>query len=392
MPVSPEDLGRVIWENDNRGRDHSMQPAGVPPLAPGSTGAAPKTAIDYLARPIGDVCQNQQGVLPMNCYSPAKGRVPSGQDLLHNGTPPAPVGAEMAERLLSALASIINGDNTAARAVTNRLTIRQFRSLSEGEQTDFINEIWGAVATAHAFNQRPSVMFDPDYDDTSGDRPLPTSICPVAAGANAFRKRLSGKQPFRELGVGFRVDGSDDSSITRIIRNGMTQQRLAGDFMLVRRGLRLDGTVMMDATQARVWTGNHDIFNESAVCVSRNFFGGTAFPERETNGLCYLWAVDCLSLDGFDTEGYQLGLGGARQWRPGEKAFPSIPAARVLGYVQIDRRGAPATGGWRVDISKDAKWTLTGSPSVAQRVYMEDELAAWRGGSYTIPATFDFAT
>jgi hypothetical protein len=44
-----------------------------------------------------------------------------------------------------------------------------------------------------------------------------------------------------------------------------------------------------------------------------------------------------------------------------------------------------------VDFPKDAKWTYTGAPSVRQRTYMEDELAAWRGGSYTIPAAFDFA-
>ena len=119
----------------------------------------------------------------------------------------------------------------------------------------------------------------------------------------------------------------------------------------------------------------------------------TAFPERETQGTYYLWAVNVGNLTGFDTEQYQLGLPNSRQWRPGEKAFPFIPPANVLGYVQIDRRGAPDTGGWRVDISKAARWTFTGGTmSVRQRTYIEDELAAWRGGSYTIPASYDFAT
>lgn len=293
---------------------------------------------------------------------------------------------------MSALSSVINADNQAARAVTDSITIRAFRNLGPGQQLAFINRLWNAICTAHAFDQLPSQMFDPLGDNLAGDGPLPTSVCPAQPGANVFRKRLTGKQPFREFGIGFRVDGADQTSLNRITTGGMTQQRLSSAFMLGRRGLRLDATIMMDKSKARVWTGNHDIFNETAVCVSRNFFGGTAFPERETNGTVYLWAVNCADLRGFDTENYQLNLPNSRQWRPGEKAFPSIPADHVLAYVPIERRGAPPGGGWRVNIVKDARWTLTGSMSVKQRVYIEDELAAWAGGSYTIPAAYDFAT
>ncbi len=159
-----------------------------------------------------------------------------------------------------------------------------------------------------------------------------------------------------------------------------------------RRGLRFDATIMMDQNKACCWSGNNDIFNETAVCVSRSFFGGTAFPERETSGHYYLWAVNCGPLLGFDTEQYQLNLPNSRQWRPGEKAFPFIPPANILAYLQIERRGAPPGGGWRVEISGNANWTYVGAPSVRQRVYFEDELAAWRGGSYEIPAAYDFAT
>ena len=372
----------------------------VPPTPPqlGFPGI-PKPAartIDYLARPIANVCESRQGVLPMNCFSLAKagGKPPSGEDLLkgrNTGADGPPVDDIMCERLLSALASIINADNAAVRTITDRTSIRDFRMMSQPAQLAFINRIWDANCSAHAFNQAGSQMFDPPGDGIDGNAPLPTSIRPVRIGMNVFEKRLKGRQPFREFGVGFRVDGSDASSVGRVTGNGMTQQRLSPAFMLSRRGLRLDATAMMDPTVPRVWTGNHDIFNETAVCVSRNFFGASAFPERDTNGRSYLWAVNCGPLLGFDTENYQLGLHGAKQWRPGEKAFQFIPAANVLGYVQIDRRGAPSGGGWMVDFPKDASWVYTGAPSVKQRMYMEDELAAWRGGSYTIPAAFDFA-
>ena len=354
---------------------------------------------DYLLRPIGIVCKDDlQGVLPMRCYSPARAPVPSGEALLKQ--PAAPefdavpaVGDVMVERLLTALSSIKNADKLTVRALTDAMSIRAFRAAGEAQQLVFIDQLWNRICTTHAFNRRGNLMSDPASDDLGG-RTLPSSVCPISPGANTFRKRLRGRQPFQEFGIGFRVDGADQSSIARILGAGMTQQRLSSAFMLgPRRGMRLDGTNMMDTTRARCWTANNDIFNETAVCVSRNFFGGTAFPERDTQGTCYLWAVNCSNLVGFDTEDYQLNLGNSRQWRPGEKAFPSIPPENVLGYIQIDRRGAPRTGGWRVDIPQGARWTFTGGAmTVKQRGYIEDELAAWRGGSYTIPADYDFAT
>jgi hypothetical protein len=354
-------------------------------------------AEDFLLRPIGIVCKSDlQGVLPLRCFSPSRPPVPSGDMLLkHPATTGAPVPVvsdQMAERLLTALSSIKNANVLAVRPLTDGMSIRAFRAAGEAAQLNFINQLWDRICTSHQFATQGSAMSEPASDDLNGPT-LPSSMCPTSPGAGIFHKRLKGRQPFRELGIGFRVDGSDQGSIDRILGAGMTQQRLNAPFMLgPRRGLRLDGTNMMDQARARCWTGNNDIFNESAVCVSRNFFGGTAFPERATQGQCYLWAVNCSTLIGFDTEAYQLGLPNSRQWRPGEKAFPSIPAANVLGYVRIDRRGAPAEGGWRVDIPSDARWTFTSALTVKQRGYLEDELAAWRGGSYTIPPDYDFAT
>lgn len=359
----------------------------------------PVRVVDGLSLPIGSVCKTGvPGVLPLRSYAPANPNIPlpSGEVLLKSpaamGAPAPPVTDKMAERLLTALASIINGKVEAVREVTNGITIRVFRKLGEGQQLAFINRVWNKICTVHDFNTLGSAMSDPVSDDMDGPT-LPSSVCPLAPGMNQFKKRLKGQQPFREFGIGFRVDGADQGSIDRILGQGMTQQRENAAFMLgPRRGLRLDATILSDISRARCWTGNNDIFNETAVCVSRNFFGGTAFPERETNGTCYLWAVYCGDLKGFDTEAYQLGLPNSRQWRPGEKAFRFIPVSNILGYIQIDRRGASKKGGWSVDITTQAAWTFTGKPTVKQRTYLEDELAAWKGGSYTIPPAYDFAT
>jgi hypothetical protein len=191
----------------------------------------------------------------MRCFKPGKpgGKPPSGEELLKSritsgGDAPA-VDNAMIERLLSALASIKNANNQRVRAVTDHMTIRQFRSLPPVYQLAFINKIWNANCTAHAFDQPGSQMFDPPGDGIDGNGPLPTSIRPVRIGMNVFEKRLRGRQPFREFGVGFRVDGADNSSVTRVTGAGMTQQRLSSAFMLGRRGLRLDATVMMDKNE-----------------------------------------------------------------------------------------------------------------------------------------------
>ncbi len=366
-----------------------LAPGRAPPR-PGGPGAvvAPTPQERRQGQKIDTVCKRLPGVLPRLCFSQY------GDEMLLQG--PNPVTQQMAERLLTALSATPLGNNDW-KTVTDGCTVRQFRAMTAAEQIALINSIWNRLASAHAFETPTEDMTDPAGDIPANDRdPLPSSWCPTQPGGTVYRKRLTGRRPWRELGIGFRIDGGDQGAITRNTTNGFTQQRLVRPFMLGTRGQEIDGTVLMDQTQARVWTGNRDIFNETAVCVSRNFFGATAFPERETDHKgqegSYLWAVNCAGLRGFDTEGYQIGLGNASQWRPGEKAFASIPADRVVGYVRIQRRGAPATGGWRFDIATDANWTFTGSAlTVGQRTYMIDELNAWRG-RHVIDARYDFAT
>lgn len=160
-----------------------------------------------------------------------------------------------------------------------------------------------------------------------------------------------------------------------------------------RKGWEVSGTIMVrDTSRPRVWRGNHDLLNESSVCVARNFFGATAFPERGTNNKeAYLWAVDCSDLVGFDTEAYQTAQAGSRSWRPGEKAFQSIPKENIIGYVKFNKRGDDSQGGWKFNIAQNAAWTYLREPNKTVKDYIEGELNAWRG-DHAIPPKYDFAT
>jgi hypothetical protein len=133
--------------------------------------------------------------------------------------------------------------------------------------------------------------------------------------------------------------------------------------------------------------------------VSRNLFGATAFPLRETddsndpNQFSYLFALNCQRLKGFDTEARQRQCSG-RIWRPGEKAFGSIPQRRVIAHVKIKRLGGSSTGGFSFRIDPAEKWAVTshhGGADSAQIKYIESELDAWKGPRRDIEGRYDFA-
>jgi hypothetical protein len=372
----------------------------IPPPPPHGGGGG--QGIDYLNRPLTEVFRypHPNNALPLACFSPAQGNFPGGQALLTNPGADPVVPANVCQNLLSALASLRLA-NDAARQFVEQTTIRAFRQLPGAGQIALIDQIWDHIATPHVFNQAIGAMLDPNNANLGGHGPLPGSICPNPANAAQFVKRgLANAQPFHQFEVGFRIEGGDNGAIQRVHNGGMTQQRLNHAFMVgPNRGLELAGTAIAnDVLHARVWTGNHDIFNETAVCVARSFFGATAFPLRDSNGNFHLWAVNLHGLQGFDVELHQQGLHGMRHWRPGEKAFQAIPANRVLGHVTIHRGGAPGGGGWIVQIPNGAAWVPGpghGAAQAGQLQYMDDELAAWRdhhhGGPFTIPAAYDFA-
>jgi hypothetical protein len=282
------------------------------------------------------------------------------------------------------------------RHYPDEMTIRQFMELPPADQLAVINQAWNKVFETFTYNKHHNNMVEPT--SASGDGPLPSSWCPTPNGDYAQRHKNpdgSAGTPFRTLGVGFRCDGTSDASRARVLRDGMTAQvRNLGD-MRDRKGWEIENTVMMtDTSRPRVWRGNHDLLNESAVCVARNFFGATAFPTREmvSPPMAYLWAVDVTDLVGFDTEEYQVGKPGSRQWRPGEKAFREVPANKLLAWVKFWKRGDTPGGGWKFLIPAHAQWTIVGNVTPAVRRYIDGELDAWRGKEHFIPPAYDFAT
>lgn len=367
----------------------------------------------YYTRKIGDVCKRgQQGVDPYRSYAPKGwGGFGGGKQAL---TDPgdAPAVSEMnVHRLMTALGSL-NHAGDAARRKSEEITIGDFRRKSHQEQINWINELWDLIATPFAFDTKAQDMYVPGSAGIPPN-PLPSSWCPKpkehmgSTAVHHMRLSHGGKpDPWKDLCVGFRVDGSDMSSITRVRNNGMTQQILNSWFMMNFRGMVVEGTTAGDKTKPRFWTSNDDIFNETAVCVSRNFFGGTAFPLRNSyhnylygaNGgrkgetqFSVLWAVDCTGLVGMDTEAIQLRRPGSKVWRPGEKAFAEIKPNRLIGYIPIRKMGDSPKGGWSFDITPGTVWTYCGAGTHEQRNYINGELKAWTGCHY-IPGAFDFAT
>ena len=71
-----------------------------------------------------------------------------------------------------------------------------------------------------------------------------------------------------------------------------------------------------------MWKMNRDALSEMTICVSRQMRGCTKFPSFDYAGKAWIYALS-LPLDkvGFDTEAWQVGIGGDALWRPGEKAF-----------------------------------------------------------------------
>ncbi|MES2265082.1 MAG: hypothetical protein V4724_41830 [Pseudomonadota bacterium] len=352
----------------------------------------------YHDRPLDEVCRRGQGgVSPYLSYSPETRFFPGGRAALRTmGDGKRIVDVETCEQLLSALASL-NLASAAAVRKANSITIGAFRDYTDMARLNFINELWDEIATPYYFDTPASHMYTPPNRAPAGSEALPSSWCPTPQNRTTYHMRTAGTgrpDPWMSLSVGFRVDGMKDESAIRVRAHGMTQQSLNTAFMRNTRGLVLEGTTAANKERPRFWTGNNDIWNETAVCVSRNFFGGTAFPERETyneqNGFALLWAVDCRGLVGFDTEAVQLQLPGARHWRPGEKAFQEIRPDRLLGCVKIRKMGAPATGGWTFYIDEEAAWELSPNKSVDQIDYIKAELDAWRGCHHIRPA-FDFA-
>ena len=286
------------------------------------------------------------------------------------------------------------------------MTIRQFMTFTPQQQLAVIDVAWDRVCHKKAYNKLSREMFEPVKPAIAptGD-PVPSGVIPDGVGMKVGYFN-DGRVPdaFTGLGVGFRVDGSGSNiadTMTRVVNNGMTTQLKNRYLMYNIKGWEVGGTTVdRDTNAPRVWSTKDDLFNESSVCISRNFYGATAFPMREMTDDALLWAVDVAGMIGFDTEAYQKLTG--RHWRPGEKAYKFVAPPRVIGYARFTKLGAPEAGGWRFSIPNGTTFTLVGSWAGAANAspgsreanvvaYINSQLAAWSGVDRTITGAFDFA-
>ena len=208
-------------------------------------------------------------------------------------------------------------------------TVEEFMALTPVGQIAVVNALWNKCTTPKTYDKKLGDMTEPDQDVAATVAQLPSSVHPAGKGGVLPYVRGPERTPFKTVGVGFRVDGTagaggDISSIDRVKREGLTAQVLNKPFMMNVRHMEVTETaVSLNLAAPRIYTRAQDLFNETAVCVSRSFFGATAFPERTTDGEVAVWAVCCRGLTGFDTEKHQVD-NKAKPWRPGEKCYQRI--------------------------------------------------------------------
>jgi hypothetical protein len=289
-------------------------------------------------------------------------------------------------------------DTTLARGIT----VKAFLKSGQDGQMTTINALWNECTTAGKYNKQQADMLDNTNPANAGSEQLPSSIHPVRVANGAVKTFQVGRAgtAFKTLGVGFRVEGSDDARgkgvdwhVNRVVTGGMWPQ-VTNDTLMMGNGYNVSGTVVAQgsALAPRLNVTQKDLWNESGICVSRSFFGATAFPYRETKGKVILWALNVGGLIGFDTEKYQDKHKTANgSWRPGEKCFPRIDEKRILGWVLVTKLGN-GNDGWEFSVPQDAKWGTTGgTPSKEQKQYIDEELAAWAGTTVSVPTAYDFA-
>ncbi len=312
-----------------------------------------------------------------------------------NGTGGLYCSEDNLKRLATALC-YVEKEGLLATTLANGWTIKGFMGLTEGFQIQIIDKLWNECTVPKTYGRKFADMEETDAAVTAGDEQLPSSVHPNPQGGGLPFVKGPASLPFGRLGIGFRVDGtlngaSAVSSISRIQKEGMTAQVLNAWFMeSVRHMMVKQTTIALNTSAPRIYVRAQDLFNETAVCISRSFFGATAFPERETNDTACLWAVDTTGLTGFDTEKHQIDEK-AHPWRPGEKCVERVPAKNVLGYVLFERMGVGDASGWKFRVPKGATWTYLNMPNTDKKLYCDGELAAWADGvARSIPGQYDF--
>jgi len=223
---------------------------------------------------------------------------------------------------------------------------------------EIVNKLWNAIVVWRQPDKSPQDMVDPAPGD------------PIHTVSSTKRDKA-----FNALGIGFRCE--KESDLQRILNQGCKPLYALPD---VAQGLghAIGGTVMQLKTQQHelgLWTRNKDAVGQTGICVARGAKGATKFPEAEYQGVVCLFAVKP-SLRGFDTEEHQRKEDpkGSAVWKPGEKLFPEIPPADILGYVRVEKTGMLAMGmGWNIRV-RDQQWQgLRGTAD--EQAYLNGELA-----------------
>jgi hypothetical protein len=299
--------------------------------------------------------------------------------------------------------AMLIGINTSTPGYT---TIAQFNAKTNGQQCDFINEIWKRLVDYRIPNVVGSAMFEQDGPVTPAETPLPTSIAPANRDAADFvpvRRDL--RATWGLFGIGFRVEGSkgDRDDLVRIVQKGPTALLHTRDLLRRIRGWVADDTYIEQRDRVFLWWQNEDVLNESASCVSRSLFGCTALPGRDTDTakeegklqFHYIIAISCKNLMGCDTERWQLDRGAGANWRPGEKAFllrEGTDASKVIAWTKMVKQPPPGKGGgWRFMLP-EARWNWLNVPDEAREAYLNAEIQAYRANHwYNVSGAYDFA-
>jgi hypothetical protein len=294
--------------------------------------------------------------------------------------------------------------------------ISYFNGLTKLQQIKLLDMLWTSCYRREVPSTRATSMIDGEASTESGEG-LPSSLRPKAGGA-FFTMLDPGpvRNAWKRYRIGFRVDGgkgvagSSRDDLARIAATGTYPLQKRPDLAVLYVQKYYHEHPCCQNTDLYVGYQNRDLYNESGTCVARSLLGATAFPYRDsqnnTDGLKahlggnlqyqYLFAVDCSNELGVDTEAVQKGMGNHSLWRPGEKAFPGLPANRILAWTRLVKMGQPAGGGgiyqtgWSFAFV-DSTWTWLKTPSKELQDYLTAELAAWAPGvTYNIPDKYDF--
>lgn len=315
---------------------------------------------------------------------------------------------------------------TARRAPTDALAaihtgcltrpLAYFNSLRKFQQIKLLSMLWDSCYRKETPSTRATSMVDGEAAMESGNG-LPSSLRPLGnAGFHMMLAPGPVKNAWKRYRIGFRVDGgkgvagSSRDDLQRIVGSGTWPLQKRPDLAVLYVQKFYHEHPCSQTTDLYVGYQNRDLYNESGTCVSRSLLGATAFPYRDsqnnTQGIAphlggnlefqYLFAIDCSTELGVDTEQVQISMGNNSLWRPGEKAFPGLPAGRILAWTRLRKMGQPQQGGsiyqtgWSFQFL-DSIWTWVREPSQELKTYLNEELAAWSPGvTYNIPDKYDF--